>query len=106
MLAAYVLWHRKARLAPLLLAEEDLDGRTRDRVVAPAARSEPPRDQVQTKTTRYDTRAMSFQSLMKHLATLTKDQLEATSDQTRVLGFGAPSPVQKEAFKLLGVRYR
>ena len=49
---------------------------------------------------------MSFQSLMPHLATLTKDRLKETSGQTRMLVLGALSPVQKQAFELLGVSPR
>ena len=106
MLAGYVLWHMKARLAPLLFAEEDPDGVTRDSIVAPAERSAATRKKVATKTTQYGTRAMSFKSLMHHLATLTKDRLEETSGKTRMLVLGALSPVQKQAFKLLGVSYQ
>ncbi len=59
MLAEYVRGPLKARRAPLLLAEEDPDGVTRERVVAPAERSEAPRQKVTTKTTPYGTRAMN-----------------------------------------------
>ena len=83
----------KARLAPLLFAEEDPDGVTRDSVVAPAAPSEATRHKVQTKTTQYSTQAMSFKSLMHHLATLTKDRLKETSSKTRQVVLGALSPV-------------
>ncbi len=79
MLAEYVRWHMKARLAPLLLAEEAPDGVTRDRVVAPAEQSVATRQKVATKTTPYGTRAMSFQALMSHWSTLTKAHLEETS---------------------------
>ena len=106
MLAEYVRWHRKTRLAPLLWAEEDPDGATRDRVVAPAPRSEATRQKVATKTTQYGTQPMRFTSLMHHWSTLTKAHLEETSDQTRPVGLGALTPTQKQAFKLLGVSYQ
>ena len=55
MLAEYVRWHMKAQLAPLLLAEEDPDGTTRDTVVAPTERSAATRQKVTMKTTPYGT---------------------------------------------------
>ena len=106
MLAECVLWHLKARRAPLRLAEENPDGVTRDPVVVPAERSAATRQKVATKTTQYGTRAMSFQSLMPHWSTLTKAHLEEPSGRTRQVGLGALTPTQKQASKLLGVRYR
>ena len=49
---------------------------------------------------------MSFPSLMPHWATRTKDRLKATSGRTRMWVLGALSPVQKQAFELLGAPYR
>ena len=49
---------------------------------------------------------MGFQSLMPHLATLTQDQLEETSGQTRTWVLGTLTPTQKQVFQLLGVNYR
>ena len=94
MRAEYVRGPRKARRAPLLLAEEDPDGVMRDRVVAPAERSVATRQKVATKTTPYGTRAMSFPSLMPHWSTLTKAHLEETSGRTRQVGLGALTPTQ------------
>ena len=106
MLAEYVNWHIKDRLAPMLYAEEDLEHTTRDRVVAPKQPSAATRQKIKTKTTQSGLRAMSYRSLLDHLATLSKCELEDASGDRRFLVIGGLSAYQKQAFKLLGVRYR
>ena len=70
MLAYFVEWHMKQRLAPILFAEDDLE----DKKAAPrsiihaAGRSPSAERKARSKRTRH--KALSFAALMGHLGTL------------------------------------
>ena len=107
MLAYYVMGHMKQRLAPMLYAEEDLEGATRASVVAPRQPSTAPKTKVRTKTPRAGGRALSFPALMDHMALLTKDELQAKDGGKAPVGlFTPPTKLQAQALKLLGVRLK
>jgi transposase len=106
MLAYYVEWHLRRELAPLLFDEEDPAGAetARDSVVAPARRSRLTERKVARKRSEAGFALHSFQTLLRDLATLTKNRVqvgEAIFDQiTR------PTPLQQRAFDLLEVSPR
>ena len=77
MLAYYVQGDMKRRLAPMLFAEEDPEGKwaANQHVVHAAARSPAAENKARTKRTEKGGRAMSFESLMAHLGTLCKHEV-------------------------------
>ena len=109
MLAYYVQWHMKDKLAPMLFAEEDLAAAkaARASVVAPAEPSPEAQSKARTKKTSDGARATSFQSLMSHLAQLGKFKLVEKNkpEETVRLVLQTLSPKQKKAFRLLGVSH-
>ena len=107
MLAYYVLWHMKKKLAPMLYAEEDPEGTSRASVVAPRSPSTATKTKVRTKTTQAGSRALSFPALMDHMALLSKDELQAKDgSKAKMVLFTPPTKLQAQALKLLGVRLK
>ncbi len=108
MLANYVEWHMRPRLAPMLFGEEDQEAAkaARTSVVAPAEPSTATWKKARTRTTGDGTRALAFPALMDHLVLLIKDQLEEKtgSRKCHIAMFAQPTEKQAQAFKPLGVR--
>ena len=109
MLAYYVEWHMKEKLAPLTFAEEDPAHAKAQRtsIVAPAQPSAKTLEKARTQKNADGTRVTSFQALMKHLAQLGKFRLvpEDPSQQTTYEVLETLTTKQKKAFKLLGVKH-
>ena len=104
MLSYYVLYHMRRALAPLLFQDEFPEKGERASVVAPAVRSEHAHRKVQTKRTEDGFPVHSLDTLLKDLATLSKNRMrfgESTFDQVT-----APTPLQHRAFELLQVSWR
>jgi hypothetical protein len=106
MLAYYIEWHMRRALAPLLFDDHDRAGARarRKSVVSPAQRSAAAQTKRQRRRTEDDLPVQSFQSLLRHLATLTKNHVrvgQGTFDE-----YARPTPVQARALELLGVSYR
>ena len=111
MLAYYVEYHLRTRLAPLLFAEDDLDGKAaqRTRVVAPARRSAQTEQKARTQRTATGDHAMSYASLMKQLSGLCRSIAvpKITMDKAHQVTMRAPlTATQKRAFELLNIRVR
>lgn len=115
MLAYSVEWHMRRALAPLLFDDEDkeLAATLRTSVVAPAVRSPSAQRKATTKRTAADEQPVhSFQTLLQDLATLTKNRVRPRTAQTDRSAsvtpefemLATPTPVQRRAFELLGVR--
>jgi transposase len=107
MLAHYVRWHMEQRLAPVLFTDHDPEAgqQRRASIVAPAQRSDRADRKASRKRTEEGEPIHSFQTLLRDLATLTKNTVQVgehiTFDQiTR------PTPLQQRALDLLGVNYR
>lgn len=106
MLAYYVEWHMRQALAPILFDDDDKVGATARRkgVVKPAQRSARALCRAATKRTDDDEPVHSFQSLLRDLATITKNRI-----QPRIAGaepfdrITLPTPLQRRALELLGV---
>jgi hypothetical protein len=107
MLAYYVEWHVRQALAPILHDDHDREAAraARRSIVAPSEISERAKSKKQTRRTEDGLPVQSFQSLLAHLATLTKNRVRATAAVT-FDQLAAPTPLQQRAFDLLGVSCR
>ena len=106
MLAYYVEWHMRRRLAPLLFQDDDPAAACaqRDTPVEPARVSDRARRKAATKSTADGLPAHSFQTLLGDLATLALNQVVLpTEHQTAITVSTKPTPLQRQAFDLLGV---
>ena len=106
MLAYYVEWDMRRRLAPLLFQDDDPAAARaqRDTPVAPARVSARARRKAATKTTAEGWPAHSFQTLLGDLATLALNQVVLpTEHRTAIAVSTKPTRLQRQAFDLLGV---
>ena len=103
MLAAYVEWHMKQALTPLLFTDEEPQAgeALRFSVVAPALRSPAALKKVQSHRTPDGLTVHSFPSLLQNLATLTLNKVTAAGRPLQMIS--TPTPLQRRAFELLGV---
>ena len=107
MLAYYVEWHMRRRLAPLLFDDEDPTGAEAQRtsVVAPARASDSARRKARTKRTDEGRPVHSFRSLLRDLATVTRNRVAPRLPGAEPFDVIArPTELQRQAFRLLGVR--
>jgi transposase len=106
LLAYYVEWHLRERLAPLLFDEEDpaAAASRRSSVVAPAQRSERTLRKVRSRKTEDGFAVHSFQDLLRNLSTLCQNRvvpkLPGAPAFTR---YTIPTPLQQRGLDLLGV---
>ena len=100
MLAAYLTWHLRKALAPLTFTDENPP--ERDNPVAPARRSADADAKAARKTTT-DThlRTHSYQGLLDHLATLTRNQVRFAGTEAPVAILAEATHTQRRAFELL-----
>ena len=106
MLAYYVEWHMRKALAPLLFQDEELDmaRQTRD----PVAKAQPSQSVKKKKASRKTAdgfEAQSLATLLKHLATRTKNHCRLKSDDCPItfVEHTRPTPLQQRAYELLGL---
>ncbi len=112
VLAYYVEWHMRRALAPMLFDDEEreLAEALRDSVVSPARRSPKCRRKARRKRTDDGVPVHSFQTLLKDLATITKNRVRPRTTKAAdvsVVEFDlltTPTPLQGRIFDLLGVR--
>ena len=107
MLAYYVEWHMRRALAPLLFDDEDPDAAeaARASIVAPAQVSESAKKKARSKRTANGLPVHSFRTLLGDLATVAKNRVVPRlpgAEPFEILT--RPTALQREAFKLLGVR--
>jgi transposase len=106
MLAYYVEWHMRKKLAPILFDDDDKASaeKLRPSVVAKAQRSPRATRKAHSKTTEDGRPAHSFQTLLKDLATITKNRVQPS--QATLPPFDMvtrPTPLQTHALELLNV---
>jgi len=109
MLAYYVEWHMRQRLAPMLFDDDDkLQAQAaRKSIVAPAQRSASAKLKALTKHTREGAKVHSFQTLLGDLATIVKNRIQPTDRNIAVFDMlTQPTAIQQRAFDLLGVTLR
>jgi len=106
MLAYYVEWHMREALAPLLFDDDDRVAAEaqRDSIVAPASRSEKAQRKARRKRTDEALAVHSFQTLLKDLATITKNQMRMGEQSFEMIP--TPTPLQQRALELLQVPCR
>ncbi len=109
MLAYYVEWHMRQALAPLLFddAHPEAGEALRASVVQPAQRSPEAQAKASTKRTANGEPVHSFQTLLRDLATVTKNRirLPATdpAPEQEFDKLAIPTPLQRRALELLNV---
>lgn len=106
MLAYYVEWHMRKKLAPLLFDDEDPQAgqRLRSSIVAPAKRSPSALKKARTRRTEDNLPVHSFATLLKDLSTLTKNRVQPKIAISAPFdSLTRPTPVQQKALALLGV---
>jgi transposase len=104
LLAYYVEWHMRQALAPLLYADEELDGDRDERdPVKPAQPSASAREKKRTQQTEQGWPAHSFASLLAHLGTRVRNTHELVSEgaEATFQQLTEPDAVQAEALRLL-----
>jgi transposase len=107
MLAYYVEWHMRRKLAPLLFEDDDKEaaGQQRDSVVKPARRSPAADSKAGTKHNEEGLPVHSFRSLLADLATLTLNRIQpGDPDLPTFQKLSNPTPIHTEALSLLGVK--
>ena len=106
MLAYYVEWHMREKLKPLLFDDEDRDEMQTGRLspVTKAQRSESAKAKDATKRTTDGLPVHSFRTLLADLATLTYNVCHTPlNPEAKILMITRPTPLQDQAFRLLGV---
>src|SRR6516164_3791327 len=106
MLAYYLEWHMRQRLAPMLYddTEKDAAEALRASVVAKAERSASAITKQTTGRTEDGLPVHSFRTLLADLATLTQNTLVTALDPQHTLTLTArPTPLQQKAQDLLGL---
>ena len=109
MLAYYVEWHLRRALAPLLFDDDDPASAQAQRtsVVAPAKRSPHAEQKAHTQRTADGLPVQSFQTLLAHLATLTRNEVHYPAHEAiHFTQYPDPTPLQQRAFELLAVSPR
>ncbi len=107
MLAYYVEWHMRRALAPLLFDDDDPAAAeaARSSPVEPARPSASARAKAGRKRTPGGLPVHSFQTLLADLATLTRNRVQPAAEGAVAADvLTSPTPLQAEAFRLLGVR--
>ncbi len=106
MLAAYLTWYLRQAWKPLTFTDEDKPTPTDP--VAPATRSTAATHKASHQTTTSpdggDQPVYSFQALLTHLATLTRNNIRYGTDPTTptIPTLAIPTPIQRQAFDLIG----
>ena len=107
MLAYYVEWHMRRKLRPMLFDDEEPEAAEAQRtsVVAPARRSASAARKAQTRRTAGGDPVHSFRTLLQDLATVCRNTVAPRLPDTEPFEIVTrPTPLQQQAFKLLGVR--
>jgi hypothetical protein len=108
LLAYYVTWHMQQRLAPMLFKDHDpaAGKAARPSPVAPAQRSPSALAKAAAKTTTGAAPVHSFATLLDDLATIAASHIQPTGGLPAFTTITTPTPLQRQAFELLGVSHR
>ena len=107
MLAYYVQWHMRRRLAPLLFEDDDRPAAraARNSPVEPARVSQRAKARADTRRTPDGYPVHSFRTLLNDLATLTLNEVTLPGSPTASFPMLAcPTPLQQRAFNLLDIQ--
>ena len=106
MLALYVEWHMRRRLAPMLFQDDEKEGAREERAspVAPARVSASAKSRADSKLTADGHPVHSFRTLLEDLATLTLNEVSLPGNPELALPLLAvPTKLQNRAFELLNI---
>jgi transposase len=107
MLSYYVEWHMRHALAPILFDDDDRSAAAARRasIVAAARRSKKAETKALTKETDDGLPVHSFKTLMRDLATITKNRIQPAAPDAPSFDIVArPTKLQTRALALLGVQ--
>jgi hypothetical protein len=99
MLACYLVWHLRKAWAPITFTDENPPAR--DNPVAPAQRSPTAQAKASTKHDAAGNPVRSFQDLLNHLATLTRDRIRYHNTNIQIDKLTEATPTQRRAFDLI-----
>ncbi len=99
MLAAYLTWHLRRTLAPLTFTDQHPPDRTDP--VAPATRSAAATRKASRRKDDDNQPVRSFRTLLDHLATLTRNNIQYGPDGPVVPTLAIPTETQRRVFELL-----
>ena len=102
MLAYFVRWHLERAWAPLLFRDEQPP--SREDPVAPARRSEQALAKAHTQRLPDGSPVHSFPSLLRELATLTRNTVRLADSPHTFEKLATPTPLQQRALDLLGLK--
>ena len=100
MLAAYLTWHLRQAWTPLTYTDEDPPAQANP--VAPAQRSAAADAKASRQHDEHGRPYLSYQGLLDHLATLTRNELRFAGTPAVVPVLTEPTSRQKQAFDLIG----
>jgi transposase len=108
MLSYYLSWHMKQALAPILFHDNDKPAAAAKRTdpVAAAQRSNQALTKAARKRTTDGTPVHSFTSLLADLGTICANHIRPADDMPAFTMITTPTPLQQQAFELLGVSHR
>lgn len=102
MLAYYVEWHMRRKLAPVLFDDEQ-PGQRDGSAVSPAQRSASAKTKARTKRTPDNLPVQSFQDWLKDLATVVRNRIQPKLQSIPAFDVVTrPTEAQQRAFSLLG----
>ena len=98
----------KQALAPILFTDNDKPAAAAKRTdpVAPAQRSDDALNKAARKRTEDKHPVHSFTSLLTDLATICANHIQPTGDMPAFTIITTPTPLQRQAFELLGISHR
>ncbi|OUL29366.1 IS4 family transposase [Nostoc sp. RF31YmG] len=106
MLAYYVEWHMRSRLAPILFDEDDWEqAQITQESIVKANNSDSAKAKARKKRTLNDLPVHSFQTLLADLGTIAKNKIQSTFKGANLIfdKITEPTKVQQRALDLLGV---
>jgi transposase len=106
VLAYYIEWHMRTKLAPLLFDDHERDKAetTRASIVQPAPRSDAARVKDKTKRTEDGLPVHSFRTLLDDLGTLAKNRVRVRGESgSEFYELTHPTILQQRALDLLGI---
>ncbi len=100
MLAAYLTWHLRQAWAPLTYTDEEPPAQ--DNPVRPSERSASAEAKARRQHDEHGRPYLSYQGLLDHLGTLTRNELRFAGTPAAVPVLAEPTTRQKQAFDLIG----
>jgi Transposase DDE domain len=99
-LALYLTWHLRKAWAPLTFTDQNPPKATDP--VAPARRSAEATAKASRKQDNAGQQVRSYHGLLDHLATMPRNHVRFAGTQTAVPMLTEPTPIQRQAFELIG----